>query len=162
MIRNQKISTCAIICIDEHEDRITSNLRHLIQSNFFDEVVLLINGSTDYIEKVAGRFVEDYSIKIIDLNWYLNTSYAISTNVKCFVSDIIVCIKDINDTNRNYQSELIAPLILDKINLTKNKSIKSGYSKSTNTIKNLNGTRAIWKKDSPECLDTIRQQDELQ
>lgn len=161
MIRKLKINTCAVLCLNESHNRVTvSKLRSFIQANFFDEVVLLINGSIDYLETISGFFVEDFRIKIIDLNNYLNTSYAISSNIKYISSDIIVFVQDINDINKKYLSEIIAPLLLNKKEYTFKKSKTTNYSDSGNIIRDLIGNKAVWKKDIISFLKEISKKDD--
>ena len=105
----EKIS--AIICAYNNEKTIR-DIVYIACDDFFDDVIIINDGSTDKTEEILKELNRDYSFKLISFPEKKGKGYAMNIGIKNAIGDIITFIDaGLSKLDNCHFFELINPII---------------------------------------------------
>ncbi len=146
----------AIICVYNEESTI-ENVVTTVSDYFFDEVIVVSDGSTDKTDSILRGINKSYDFKYIALPENKGKGFAMATGVENASSEIIVFIDaDLSNIHENHFTNLIDPIFNKEADMVLGQATETLINYSINPFKSFTGERALLKKDILPLLDKIK------
>ncbi len=145
----------AIICAYNEEETI-KNVVTTVSDYFFDEVIVINDGSTDKTDEIVRGLTDLHNLKYIPLSENKGKGYAMATGVKNSIGDIITFIDaDLSSLTEEHFSQLITPLFSKEADMVLGQPTETLINYSVNPFKALSGQRTVLKSDILPILEDI-------
>ncbi|MCK4407182.1 MAG: glycosyltransferase family 2 protein [Bacteroidales bacterium] len=150
----KKIS--AIICAYNEASTIKDVIT-TVSDYFFDEVIVVNDGSTDKTDEILKKINKDYIFKYIVLPENKGKGYAMATGIENANGEIIVFIDaDLSNLKEEHFFQLLSPILKNEADMVLGQATETLINYSVNPFKSLTGERALRKKDILPILDKIK------
>lgn len=152
----EKIS--AIICAYNEEKTVGNVLSSVAESNVFDEIIVVNDGSTDR----TGKIIEDYRkiIGVIDIHLRQNKGkgYAMASGIEQAKYDIVTFIDaDLSCQGVDHIDQIIKPLLWRETDMTLGYTTVNIFDREINPMKILTGERALFREDILPLLPRMKE-----
>mgnify|MGYP001353012656 CR=1 FL=1 len=148
----------AIICAFNEERTISGVITSVAQSNLFQEIIVVNDGSTDKTKNTILECKDSLDIIDIHLPINLGKGFAMATGIDRASSKILVfCDADLSDLKSEHLRQLLLPIFLNKADMvlgqpTKDTTVDFVY----NPLKSLTGERALLKQDILPLIEKFK------
>lgn len=150
----KKIS--AIICV-YNEEKTIKDVVSIVCDYFFDEVVVINDGSTDKTDYILNELSKFYDFKYIKLKENRGKGFAMATGVENTSGEIIVFVDaDLSNLKEDHLFELVMPLLHKKADMILGQATETLIDYSINPFKSFTGERAVLKKDILPIVDKMK------
>lgn len=150
----RKIS--AIICA-YNEEKTVSEVVTTVCDYFFDEVIVVNDGSTDGTDKILTEILNLPSLKYIALPENKGKGYAMATGVENSTGDIIVFIDaDLSNLKEEHFEQLLTPIFNNECDMVLGQATETLINYKFNPFKSFTGERAMLKKDIMPILEEMK------
>jgi len=155
MFNNTKIS--AVISAFNEEKYIGNVVETVLESDFFDEIAVIDDGSTDKTRDILKKFSVYKNIKIFTFKHNKGKSHAMIKGVKRTSGKIIVFFDaDIIGLNKHHIQQLIMPLINGAADITIGHPTENIFDEKLNPFQFIAGERAVFRKDIMPIVKKLR------
>jgi len=146
----------AIICAF-NEERTIKNIVATVTDYFFDEVIVVNDGSTYKTGEILNSLQDLPALKCITLTENKGKGYAMATGVENSLSEIIVFIDaDLSNIKEEHFSKLIIPVFNNEVDMVLGLATETLINYKINPFKSFTGERALIKKDILPILEDIK------
>lgn len=150
----KKIS--AIICAYNEADTI-KDVVTTVSDYFFDEVIVVNDGSTDNTDSIIKEINDLWYFKYIVLPNNKGKGFAMATGIENASSEIIVFIDaDLLNLQEDHLDQLITPVLYKKAEMVLGQPTETLINYSVNPFKSFTGQRALLKKDVLPLVDKMK------
>jgi glycosyltransferase involved in cell wall biosynthesis len=150
----KKIS--AIICA-YNEEKTIKEVVATVCEYFFDEVIVVNDGSTDATAKILDELQYLPSFKHIALPENKGKGYAMATGVENSTGEIIVFIDaDLSNLKEEHFEQLITPVFSNEADMVLGQATETLINYKINPFKSFTGERALLKQDVLTILEEMR------
>jgi len=151
---NKKIT--AIICA-YNEEKTISDVVSIVCDYFFDEVIIVNDGSTDKTDDILNKLQESYVFEYIKFDKNKGKGFAMATGVENASSEIIVFVDaDLSNLKEDHLFELVMPLVQNESYMILGQATETLIDYSINPFKSFTGERAVFKKDILPIVDKMK------
>jgi len=155
-LKNSQMKTTAIICAFNEEETI-KNVVTAVSDYFFDEVVVINDGSTDKTDEIIRRITGLHNLKYISLSENKGKGYAMATGIENATGEIIVFIDaDLSNLTEEHFSQLISPVFYKKADMVLGQANETLINYDLNPFKSFTGERTLLKKDILPIIDKMK------
>ena len=139
--------TTAIICVYNEENTV-KEVVSIVADYFFDEVIVVNDGSKDNTDKILKEMKQDHHFKYIVLLKNKGKGYAMATGIENSVGEIIVFLDaDLLKLNNDHLRQLITPIIHTEADMVLGQPSETLIDSSINPFKSFTGQRAVLRQD---------------
>ena len=150
----RKIS--AIICA-YNEEKTVREVVTTVCDYFFDEVIVVNDGSTDGTDKILTELLNLSTLKYIALPENKGKGYAMATGVENSTGEIIVFIDaDLSNLKEEHFEQLITPIFSNEADMVLGQATETLINYKFNPFKSFTGERAMLKKDIMPILEEMK------
>lgn len=150
----RKIS--AIICA-YNEEKTVKEVVTTVCDFFFDEVIVVNDGSTDGTDKILSEFLNLPSLKYIALPENKGKGYAMATGIENSTGEIIVFIDaDLSNLKEEHFEQLITPIFNNECDMVLGQATETLINYKINPFKSFTGERSMLKKDILPILEEMK------
>jgi len=148
--------TTAIICV-YNEEKTIKEVLSIVCDYFFDEVIVVNDGSIDKTDDILNELSNNYKFKYIKLEENKGKGFAMVTGIENASGEIIVFVDaDLSDLNKEHLSLLTMPLANNKADMVLGQATETLIDYSINPFKSFTGERAVFKKDIIPIVDKMK------
>lgn len=156
-MKNNYPEISAIICAFNEESTIENVLKAVTDSNLFNEIIVVNDGSTDNTLKNIKEIKKSVDITDIHLPENKGKGYAMALGVERASSEIIVfCDADLSGLKKNHFQQLINPIIGNEADMVLGQATETLINYNINPFKSFTGERALLKQDVLTILEEMR------
>ena len=146
----------AIICVYNEADTI-KDVVITASDYFFDEVIVVNDGSTDKTDSILKEIKDLHNFKYIVFPENKGKGSAMATGIENASSEIIVFIDaDLSNLKEDHFHQLITPVFNKKADMVLGQPTETLINYSINPFKSFTGQRALLKKDVLPLVDKMR------
>ena len=146
----------AIICAYNEEETI-KNVVTTVSDYFFDEVIVINDGSTDKTDEILRGLTDLHNLKYISLPENKGKGYAMATGVENSISEIITFIDaDLSNLTEEHFSQLVTPVFNKEADMVLGQPSETVINYAVNPFKVLTGQRTVLKSDILPILEKIK------
>ena len=150
------MKTTAIICAFNEEATI-KNVITTVSNYFFDEVVVVNDGSTDKTDEILKEISKFYDFKYIALPENIGKGFAMATGIENTNSEIIVFIDaDLSNLDDVHFFQLINPLLKKEADMVLGLPGETLINYNLNPFKSFTGERALLRNDILTIVDKMK------
>lgn len=154
-------SITAIICAFNEESTIENVLKAVADSNLFNEIILVNDGSTDDTGKIIKELKKCLDITDIHLPENKGKGFAMATGIEQSQSEIIVFLDaDLTELSTSHFANIINQLIKPIVNNEADMVLVQPYvtilNYKINPFKSLTGERSVKRKDILPILGKMK------
>jgi len=147
----------AIICVFNEEATIR-NVVTKVADYFFDDVIVINDGSTDRTDEILKGIGRFFDFKYIILPKNKGKGYAMATGIENTNSEIIVFIDaDLSNLTEDHFSLLLTPIFNKEADMVLGQANETLINYSINPFKSFTGERTLLKKDIFPILDKMKE-----
>lgn len=147
----------AIICAYNEESTINEVVT-TVCDYFFNEVIVINDGSTDKTDSVLKEIKDLYNFKYISLQVNKGKGFAMATGVENSTGDIIVFVDaDLSNLKEKHFAQLITPVFNNKADMVLGQPTKTIIPFKLNPFKVLTGERALRRLDILPIMDKMKE-----
>lgn len=137
----------AIICA-YNEEKTIKEVVTAVCDYFFDEVIVVNDGSIDETDKILHQLTNLPNLKYVALPENKGKGYAMATGVENATGDIIVFVDaDLSNLIDEHFEQLITPLFNNEADMVLGQATETLIDYKINPFKSFTGERSILKKD---------------
>lgn len=146
----------AIICTYNEESTIKKVVTK-VSDYFFDEVIVVNDGSTDKSDSILKEITDIYNFHYIVLPENEGKGSAMATGIEKASDGVIVFIDaDLSNLQEEHFAQLITPVINNEADMVLGQARETLINHSLNPFKSFSGQRSILKKDIIPIISKIR------
>jgi glycosyltransferase involved in cell wall biosynthesis len=146
----------AIICV-YNEEKTIKEVVTTVCDYFFDEVIVVNDGSTDATAKILSELQFLPSLKYIALPENKGKGYAMATGIENSTGEIIVFIDaDLSNLKEEHFEQLITPVFSKEADMVLGQATETLINYKINPFKSFTGQRALLKQDVFTILEEMR------
>lgn len=146
----------AIICA-YNEEKTVKEVVTTVCDYFFNEVIVVNDGTTDGTDKILIELLNLPSLKYISLPENKGKGYAMATGVENSTGDIIVFIDaDLSNLKEEHFEQLITPIFSNEADMVLGQATETLINYKLNPFKSFTGERAMLKKDILPILEEMK------
>jgi glycosyltransferase involved in cell wall biosynthesis len=146
----------AIICV-YNEEKTIKEVVTTVCDYFFDEVIVVNDGSTDATAKILSELQFLPSLKYIALPENKGKGYAMATGIENSTGEIIVFIDaDLSNLKEEHFEQLITPVFSKEADMVLGRATETLINYKINPFKSFTGQRALLKQDVFTILEEMR------
>ena len=146
----------AIICV-YNEEKTIKDVVTKVADYFFDEVIVVNDGSTDKTDNKLKELNEFSDFKYITLSKNKGKGYAMATGIENASSDIIVFIDaDLSNLHDDHLFELVMPLTHKEADMVLGQATETLINYSLNPFKSFTGERSLFKNDVLPLVEKMK------
>ena len=146
----------AIICAYNEAETI-KDVVSMVSDYFFDEVIVVNDGSTDKTDFILNEINDLYNFKYLTLPKNKGKGFAMATGIESTASEIIVFIDaDLTNLHEDHFAQLIRPLINKEADMVLGQATETLINYSINPFKSFSGQRAVFKKDIQPIISKMK------
>ncbi len=150
----KKIS--AIICV-YNEEKTIKDVVSKVCDYFFDEVIVVNDGSTDNTDNILNELGKFYNFRYIKLKENKGKGFAMATGIENATGDILVFVDaDLSNLQDDHLLKLTMPLVNKKADMVLGQATETLIDYSVNPFKSFTGERSVFKKDILPIVDKMR------
>ena len=148
--------TTAIICAFNEQDTI-KNVVTTILDYFFDEVIIVNDGSSDKTDEILNEISRFYNFKYTALPENKGKGFAMATGIENANSEIIVFIDaDLSNLKDEHFWQLLIPVIENEADMVLGQATETLINYKYNPFKSFTGERVLLKKDILPIIDKMK------
>jgi len=149
-------SIAAIICAF-NEEKTIKEVTATACDYFFDEIIVVNDGSTDRTAEILAELSGLPRLKCITLPENKGKGYAMATGVENSTSEIIVFIDaDLSNLNEEHFARLISPIFENEADMVLGQATETLINYKINPFKSFTGQRALLKKEILLILEDVK------
>ena len=146
----------AIICTYNEENTIKEVVTK-VSDYFFDEVIVVNDGSTDKSDSILKEITDSYNFQYIVLPENKGKGFAMATGIEKASDGVIVFIDaDLSNLQEEHFAQLITPVINNETDMVLGQASETLIKHSLNPFKSFSGQRSILKKDIIPIISKIK------
>ena len=146
----------AIICAYNEEKTIENVIYSVVNSKFFNEIIVVNDGSTDNTGKII-KVLNSLNVTDIHLSENKGKGFAMAVGVEKSKSEIIVfCDADLSNLKNKHFEQLITPVLNNEVDMVLGHATETLINYKINPFKSFSGQRALLKKDILPILNEIK------
>ncbi len=146
----------AIVCV-YNEEKTIKDVVSIVCDYFFDEVIVMNDGSTDKTDDILNELSKIYEFKYIKLEENKGKGFAMATGIENATGEIIVFVDaDLSDLKEGHLFELTMPLVNKKADMILGQATETLIDYSVNPFKSFTGERSVFKKDILPIVDKMK------
>ena len=150
------MKTTAIICAFNEEATI-KNVITTVSDYYFDEVIVVNDGSTDRTDEILKGINKFYNFKYIALPENIGKGFAMATGIENTNSEIIVFIDaDLSNLDDVHFFQLINPLLKKEADMVLGLPGETLINYNLNPFKSFTGERALLRNDILTIVDKMK------
>jgi glycosyltransferase involved in cell wall biosynthesis len=148
--------TTAIICV-YNEEKTIKDVVSVVCDYFFDEVIVVNDGSTDKTDDILNTLSKLCEFKYINLEENKGKGFAMATGIESASCEIIVFVDaDLSNLNEDHLYQLTMPLIRKETDMILGQATETLIDYSVNPFKSFTGERSVFKKDILPIVDKMK------
>jgi glycosyltransferase involved in cell wall biosynthesis len=146
----------AIICAF-NEEKTIKEVTATACDYFFDEIIVVNDGSTDRTAEILAELSGLPRLKCITLPENKGKGYAMATGVENSTSEIIVFVDaDLSNLNEEHFARLISPIFENEADMVLGQATETLINYKINPFKSFTGQRALLKKEILPILEDVK------
>ena len=146
----------AIICA-YNEEKTIKEVVTAVCDYFFDEVIVVNDGSTDGTAKILGELQFLPSLKYIAPPENKGKGYAMATGIENSTGEIIAFIDaDLSNLKEEHFEQLFTPVFSNEADMVLGQATETLINYKFNPFKSFTGERAMLKKDIMPILEEMK------
>ena len=146
----------AIICV-YNEEKTIKDAVSIVCDYFFDEVVVVNDGSTDKTDDIMNELSKNYELKYIKLKENKGKGFAMATGIENAIGEIIAFVDaDLSNLKEDHLFELVMPLVHKEADMILGQATETLIDYSINPFKSFTGERSVLKKDILAIVDKMK------
>ncbi|MCK5838714.1 MAG: glycosyltransferase family 2 protein [Bacteroidales bacterium] len=150
------MKTTAIICVF-NEEKTVKNVVTTVSDYFFDEVIVINDGSTDKTDEIVRGLSDLHNLKYIPLSKNKGKGYAMATGIENAIGELITFIDaDLDNLTEEHFSQLINPVFNKEADMVLGQPSETLINYSVNPFKSFTGQRSVLKEDIFPIADKIK------
>ncbi len=139
-----RMKTAAIICAFNEKNTIVKLIRDVFETEIFDEVIVVDDGSSDETRWLIKKLQIDLNIRSVHFVTNMGKGFAMARGVEMAQAEIIVFIDaDLSNFKREHAIQLINPISSGEADMVLGQPSGTLIHHSINPFKNLTGQRAL-------------------
>lgn len=148
--------TTAIICAYNEQDTI-KGVAITALDYFFDEVIIVNDGSTDNTDEILKEISKFYDFKYIVLPENKGKGFAMAIGIENAIGEIILFIDaDLSNLKDEHFLHLLIPVIENETDMVLGQATETLINYKYNPFKSFTGERVLLKKDILPILDKMK------
>jgi len=150
------MKTTAIICAYNEQNTI-KNVAITTLDYFFDEVIIVNDGSTDKTEEILKEISKQYDFKYIVLPENKGKGFAMATGIENTSNEIIVFIDaDLSNLKDEHFLHLLIPVLEDEADMVLGQATETLINYKYNPFKSFTGERVLLKNDILPIVEKMK------
>ncbi len=146
----------AIICVYDEEKTI-KDVVSKVCDYFFDEVIVVNDGSTDKTDDILNELKKIYEFRYIKLEENKGKGFAMATGIENATGEIIVFVDaDLSNLQEDHLFELTMSLVHKEADMILGQATETLIDYSINPFKSFTGERSVFKKDILPIVDKMK------
>jgi len=148
-----------VIVSSYNEEKTIRNVIHSIsESNIFNEIIVVNDGSTDKTNEILEDLIKVYDFTYIVLKENMGKGYAMATGIENATGEIIVFIDaDLSNLQEEHFDKLITPVFNNKADMVLGQPTETAIHFKLNPFKIFTGERALRRMDILPILDKMKE-----
>ncbi len=141
------MKTTAIICVYNEEETIKEVI-NIVTDFFFNEVIVVNDGSTDKTDEIVNELTDLHNLKYISLPKNKGKGFAMATGIENATGEIITFIDaDLSNLTEEHFAQLLTPVFINEADMVLGQATETLINYSINPFKSFTGERSLLKKD---------------
>jgi len=146
----------AIICAYNEAGTI-KDVVSLVSDYFFDEVIVVNDGSTDETDLILKEINDLHNFKYYTLPENMGKGFAMAMGIESSASEIIVFIDaDLSNLKEEHFDQLIMPVRNNEADMVLGQATETLINYSINPFKSFSGQRALIREDILPLVDKMK------
>ena len=152
-----KLQATAIICAYNEEKTITNILKDICELHFFNEVIVINDGSQDNTDKRIKELKKTIDIKDFHLLTNKGKGFAMAKGAEMASNEYLVFIDaDLSNFTLSHARKLLNPVLTGEADMVLGQPTKTLIHPEINPFRNLSGQRALKKGDILPIIERMK------